>query len=319
MKSILITGILGQDGTILSELISGEYNIIGVVSEETENNRIVNFLENKKNIKIIKSDITNENNVISILKKINPDVVINFAGISNVFNPWEDLDKIYTYNCKIPQNFLKGISDFNREIFFIQSSSSLIYGRSNLMIANEKSPTIPMYPYGISKLYSHNLINEFRHKFNLKCTSAIFFNHESFYRSKNFLSKRVSTAVSKILNGENIKLELNSLESFRDISHAEDFMNGIKLIIDNKINEDFIFSSSSLIKIEDFVRLFFTLYQLDFEKYVNVLDNKRYDDFCLIGDNSKLKSIGWKPKYNVEELIKDIINKELNVLRTISN
>lgn len=317
MSVYLITGILGQDGKILSEKLFENHKVVGVVSEKTSDERINNFLINKKNIEIIKTNLIIEHNVKDLLIKYEPTHIINFAGVTNVFNPWDDLDNINLLNCKIPQNFLKTISKINPEIFFVQASSSLMYGRSKDLIINEKSKTEPLYPYGVSKLFSHNLLREYRETFNLNVCSAIFFNHESHYRGENFLSKKVAKAVSNILNGEDLKLELNSLNSFRDISHSDDFMDGIKIICESKINDDFIFSSSNLIKVEQFVRLFFYLNQLDFDKYVTILETKRGFDSNILGDNSKLKSIGWAPKHNVETLINDMVKKELDVLRTI--
>lgn len=317
MNSVIITGILGQDGSILSQLLSKKYKIIGIVSKSTEEKRIIDFLQKRNNVSVVKADLSIKEEVQNLLQKYTPKIVVNFAGVSDTFNPYENIDRINLLNCKIPQNFLEAISEINKEIFFVQSSSSLMYGRSKERIINEKSQALPLYPYGISKLYSHHLLNEFRNKYNLNVCSAIFFNHESYYRGQNFLSKKVSTTVSKILKGNDAYLNLNSLNSFRDISHAIDFMDGIEIICENKINDDFIFSSATIIKIEEFVRLFFNLYQLDFNKYVKISDNSRTDDFCIIGDNSKLKSIGWKPKHNIESLIKDMVNMELNVSRTI--
>lgn len=310
-KKVLIIGILGQDGTILSSMIKDNYDLFGICKPNTDKIKIEEF-KNQINSKIYLSDFTKYENVKLILSTISPDIIINFAGITNVFNPWENNDLIFEQNCVLPINVLNYIKNENPSIFFFQSSSSLMYGNSKIKSINELSNFAPMYPYGISKLYTHNYINEYRRNFGLKCSSGIFFNHESYYRNSGFLSKKVSSFVSKILKGESGKLKLGNLESYKDISHAFDFMLGVKMIIDSEINEDFIFSSNSLIKIFNFVNLFFSLHNLNIDEYVDYDSGlNRNEDISIFGDNRKLKSIGWNPKYSIEDLILDMVKLEI--------
>jgi GDPmannose 4,6-dehydratase len=308
MKKILITGPLGQDGTILTNLIKEKYEVIGVCSPNTSLERIHNH-QNKFNIDIVSSNLINYNETKKLINNISPDIIINFAGVTNVINPFNDIENIYMQNCQIPINLLNSIVEINPDIYFFQSSSSLMYGRSNEEIINEDSKFAPLYPYGITKLYVHNMINEYRLKYNIKSCSGIFFNHESKYRGEMFVSKKVSNFVKKILSGNIEKLNLFDLNIYRDISHAEDFMRGVELVIENKINEDFIFSSGNLTNMYDFIKLFFSLNNLNFEEYIDYYDSNNYPDYYKIsGDNSKLKSIGWVPKYNINELVKDMVN-----------
>ncbi len=307
----MIIGPLGQDGNLLcQQLPNDEYEVWGICKKNCKEKRIEDFIK-KYNIQIIKSDFTLYNNVQKILSEIEPDIVVNFAGISNVFNPWKNINSIHNLNCKLPINILEYIRKTKKPIFFVQSSSSLMYGNSNELEITENSMLSPLYPYGISKAYVHNFIQEYRDKFNIKCCSAIFFNHESPYRSENFLSKKVAIFVAKILNGHNGKLKLGNLSAHKDISHAYDFMFGLKIIIDNKINEDFIFSSNKTIKMLDFVHKFFEIHNLNMLDYVEFSGDGRLETLSSYGNNSKLKSFGWTPSYDIDKLIKEMVEFEL--------
>jgi GDPmannose 4,6-dehydratase len=310
MKKILITGPLGQDGRILTELLHNEYELYGVCRLTTPIDETLT--QNK--IKLCVSDLTDITYVDKLINDINPDIIINFAGETDVINPWADIDKTFEQNFKIPTNILNSIIKNNRDIFFFQSSSSLMYGRSNEKIITESSNFSPMFPYGVSKLSTHNLISEYRHKYNINCSSGIFFNHESYHRSNKFISKKLSSLVSQIMKGEIKKINMFDLNFNRDISHAEDFMKGVKQIIKYEINEDFIFSSGISTNVFEFSKKFFTLHNLDFYDYINYTDSGNYpNDYSIIGDNTKLKSIGWLPSFSVDDIITDMVYKEINL------
>jgi GDPmannose 4,6-dehydratase len=246
-------------------------------------------LKKKYQVNIVTTDFTNYENVVTELSKIKPDVIVNFAGLSNVFNPWDNIDNIYDLNCKLPLNILKYVCEKDKNIFFVQSSSSLMYGNSEIDEIDENSPLRPIYPYGITKAYVHNFIQEFRKNYNIQCSSLIFFNHESEFRNENFLSKKVAKFIAHILTGESNVLELGDLNAYKDISHAYDIMMALKMIIDNKLNEDFILSSGKRIQTYEFVKKFFSLFDLDMEKYVKYKPNNRNETIQIFGNNSKIK------------------------------
>ena len=312
MKKVLITGPLGQDGTILTDLLHNKYEIYGVCRMETDIHRLREH-EKKHKIKLLLSDLSEIGYVEHLIKSVSPDIIINFAGETDVINPWQDVQKTFIQNFTIPYNILNTITKQNKDIFFFQSSSSLVYGRSEDKIINEKSKFDPLHPYGVSKMTTQSMISEYRNKYGIKCSSGIFFNHESYYRSKKFISKKLSLLVSDILKGKNKKIKLYDLNFYRDISHAEDFMKGVEIIIESSINEDFVFSSGNLINILEFSKKFFSLYNLNFFDYIDYEESKNYkNDYNLIGDNNKLRSIGWCPKYTEHDLIKHMINSEIN-------
>ena len=312
MEKILIIGALGQDGTILSSILPRDkYKIYGICKEDSDKTKI-EFHTKSFGTEFYYCDFTKSEKVNDLLSKIRPNIIVNFAGITNVFNPWSDIDYMYLQNCQIPLNILEYIKKFDKDIYFFQASSSLIYGRSENPHINHLSSFDPLYPYGITKLFSHNLVNEYRNTFDVKASCGVFFNHESEYRGKNFLSKKVSKFVSEILKGNKTKIKLGNLTSQRDISHAKDFMDGVKFIIENKLNNDYIFSGCKLISMYDFVKMFFDTYNLNIENYLEKDSSliRKYEP-CVYGDNTKLLLEGWKPKYDLNILIKDMVEFEL--------
>ncbi len=312
MQRILITGPLGQDGKIITEQLRNYYDLFGVCRIQTPSQVLADH-QKRYGIRLLMSDLANLNSVDCLLQNVKPDIIINFAGETDVLDPWSDVNKTFEQNVTIPLNLLNSIVKLNRDIFFFQASSSLMYARSKDLIINEKSNFCPLLPYGISKLTAHNFVNEYREKFSLKACSGIFFNHESFHRSEKFLSKKLSKLVSSIIQGRPYEISLYDLNYYRDISHAEDFMEGVKLIIDSRINDDFVFSSGESTHVLEFCKRFFTLHNLEFEDYVDYTDSDTYEhQYQIIGDNSKLKSLNWLPKHNTDSLILEMVDKELN-------
>jgi GDPmannose 4,6-dehydratase len=313
MKKILIIGVLGQDGTLLSSVLpKNEFEIYGICKPNSNKMKINFHLNNFNAKKIVEADFTNFNVVKETLDTINPDIIVNFAGITNVFNAWSETERLIMENCLMPINILNYIKNENPNIFFFQALSSLIYASASGPIS-ELSCHNPMYPYGISKSFVHNSIKEYRKTFDLKCASGIFFNHESQFRGENFIGKVVSKFVAQILKGKEGKLNLGNLNTLRDMSHAEDFMMGVKLIIENEITDDFVFSSNSLIRTKDYVMKFFNNFDLNYQDYVTEdLSKVRTSEPEIYGLNEKLKSIGWKPKHSLDDLAKEMVNHELN-------
>jgi GDPmannose 4,6-dehydratase len=182
-KKAIVTGSMGQDGFFLTkELIENSYEVVGIIRGS---NKEISGL----NHSVIIGDLTDPEFVEYLIKEVKPTHIFNLAGESNVFQPHEDVDKTYLQNCKIPQNILSSIVKYDRDIRFFQASSSLMYGRSNEFKINEDSKFSPIYPYGISKLYSHNMVGEFRNHYNIFACSGIFFNHESEKRGNNFFNR----------------------------------------------------------------------------------------------------------------------------------
>ena len=311
MKKVLITGPLGQDGIILTKMLENDFELYGACRLLTPIERLQTHSKKYK-IELCLSDLTNLDSVDVLIQTIKPDIIVNFAGETDVINPWGNISQTFEQNFTVPSNILTSIVKHNRNIFFFQSSSSLMYGRTEKTIINENDKPDPMYPYGISKLCSHNLLNEFRKTYNIKGSSGIFFNHESTHRGEKFITKKLSKLINNIINGDSEKIRLFNLNFNRDISHADDFMRGVKLILENEINDDFIFSSGKSTNMLELSKNFFTLHNLNFYDYIDYYDDGNYsNEYNLIGDNTKLKSIGWEPKHDINYLITDMVSNEI--------
>jgi GDPmannose 4,6-dehydratase len=305
MKRALILGSKGQDGQFLSEkLLLDGYEVFGVIKPNT------NLLQ--KNT--ISLDLTDIKNVEFIISKVKPTHIFNFAGVSDVFNPYDNLEFSYQQNCLIPQNFLNSILKIDKTIRFFQSSSSLMYGRSTINKINEETPTSPIYPYGITKLYSHNLIKEYREEFDLFCSSGIFFNHDSEKRGNKFLTQKIILGIKDILNKKTNTIKLGNIDVHRDISYAGDFMDAVKLMMESNNPTDYVLGSEKLTSIREFIEKSFNYVGLDYKNHIEQDKDfiRTKNDIILVSDITKIKNnLGWKTTKNIDDIIKIMINDKI--------
>jgi GDPmannose 4,6-dehydratase len=304
----LITGILGQDGYYLSKILkSNGYDVFGLVREDTKDFRI-------HDSNIIKVNICDKNKLYDIIGNIKPDIIYNLASFSNVFNPWDNLDDIFKLNSKVPQDILECILKIDKNIKFFQASSCLIYGRSNTQFQNELTPTSPIYPYGITKLYADNMVKEYRETFGLYACSGIFYNHESERRPNNFFSKKITEGVSKIYNGKLDVVKVGDLSSKRDFGYAPDFMDAVHKMMCNKNPTDYVIGTGELISMLDFTKKCFEYVGLDYVKYIDIDVNmiRKNETNVLRADISKINNeLGWSPSKNIDQIISTMMDYDL--------
>jgi len=305
MKRALILGSRGQDGQFLSEkLFLDGYEVFGVIKPNTSSSQ--------KNT--ISLDLTDIKNVEHLISKIEPTHIFNFAGVSDVLNPYNNLDFSYQQNCLIPQNFLNSILKIDKSIRFFQSSSSLMYGRGTVNKINEETPTSPIYPYGITKLYSHNLIKEYREEFDLFCCSGIFFNHDSEKRGDKFLTQKIVLGIRDILHKKTNSIKLGNIDVYRDISYAGDFMDAVKLIMESNNPIDYVLGSEKLTSIRDFIEKCFDYVGLDYKNHIEENNDfiRSKNDIILVSDTTKIKNnLGWETTNNIDDIIKIMINDKI--------
>jgi GDPmannose 4,6-dehydratase len=318
MKKAIITGVLGQDGSYLAELLASKnYQIFGIIKSGSNINKIL-WLQNLiPNIKFIKINAINKLEVYKTIEEIKPDEIYNMAGISNVFDPWKNTEEVFYINCKIPLNILDSISKIDKSIKFFQSSSCLIFGRDNSGLQNEKTPNNPLYPYGASKLFADNLVKEYRNNFEMYCCSGIFFNHESPRRQDMFFSKKIIKAAVDISQGKQKRVNLGNLSTYRDYGYAPDFMEAVYLMMNNVKPTDYVIGTGKLTYLEDFVKKTFDFLNLDYRNFIDI--NPKYfrnnDKNIMKADISKIsKELNWKPKHSVDDIIKIIIQDNLGSL-----
>lgn len=315
MKKALITGVLGQDGSFLAEkLHSLDYQVFGVDIKKNNNDKLQWIKKAIPGIDISFENLIDKQSTIKLIENVHPDEIYNFAGYTNVFNPWENLNLVHDLNCKIPQNFLESIVLIDKKIKFFQASSCLIFGRTSTITQNEETPYAPIYPYGITKLYTDNLIKEFREIFGIYACSGIFFNHESERRGSNFFTKKITEGVAKISRLEQSKLLIGDLSAYKDMGYAKEFMDAVYLMMQNTTPKDYVIGTGILTNMKYFVDECFKAINLDWKKYVEFDSNlsRGASSNTLTADIKKIKKdLNWSPKFTILDIIKEMMDYEL--------
>ena len=319
IKKAIIIGVVGQDGSFLAELLySKKYEIHGVVKNDTDVRRIEWIKKIVPGIVIHNIDILNKSELEVLLKNIMPDEIYNFAAYSNVFNPWENLDSILCLNSKLPQNILDLITSVDKNIKYFQASSCLIFGKDTSGFQNENTCSNPIHPYGISKLYADNILKEFRENFGIYCCSGIFFNHESERRGMDFFSRKITSSIAKIKAGKLDKIKVGDLSSVRDFCYSPDFMEAAYKMMQNRVPTDYCVGTGEIISMEEFVKKCFDYVELDYKKYIEVdysMCRKKDSNVMRANINKISSEIDWRPKTTLDEMIKKMIDNDINILR----
>jgi GDPmannose 4,6-dehydratase len=339
-KVAFITGINGQDGSYLSELLlSKDYYVYGIIRRMSCINtcRIDNLYANSK-FKIYYGDMTDSIGMNNIIKKIldihssNIEIfeVYNLAAQSHVKVSYEMSEYTMQVNAIGPLNLLENLKNCNlplNKIKFYQASTSEMFGDvENDTILNESSPFNPISPYSISKLAAHNTVKMYRNAYKLFACNGILFNHESIRRGETFVTRKIVIAAKKIANGEQEFLELGNLDSYRDWGHASDYVYGMWKILQADKPDDYVLGTGITYKVRDFVEKAFKYHGIDiiwqgndideigFSKETNkiiVKINPRLfrplEVSFLKADYSKAKKeLNWEPKMNLDDIIQDM-------------
>ena len=341
MKKIaLITGVTGQDGALLSEfLLKKNYEVHGVKRRSSSFNtaRIDHLYkdpkETKTNFFLHYGDLTDATNLIRLLKEVKPTEIYNLAAQSHVHVSFETPEYTANSDALGTLRILEGIRilGLEKKIKFYQASTSELYGKVSVKLQNETTPFYPRSPYGVAKLYSYWITKNYREAYNIFASNGILFNHESSIRGETFVSRKIARAVAAIVNKKQKCLYLGNLNAKRDWGHAKDFVEGMWKIMQHKKPDDFVLATSKAYSVKDFVELAFSFVDIKIEwsgsglkeigknsKNGNTLvkiDSMYFrpaEVDYLRGDYSKAKKIlGWKPKISFKELVKEMVEKEL--------
>ena len=341
MKKIaLITGVTGQDGALLSEfLLKKNYEVHGVKRRSSSFNtaRIDHLYEDPKETKtnffLHYGDLTDATNLIRLLKEVKPTEIYNLAAQSHVHVSFETPEYTANSDALGTLRLLEGIRilGLEKKIKFYQASTSELYGKVSVKLQNETTPFYPRSPYGVAKLYSYWITKNYREAYNIFASNGILFNHESSIRGETFVSRKIARAVAAIVSKKQKYLYLGNLNAKRDWGHAKDFVEGMWKIMQHKKPDDFILATSKTYSVKDFVELAFSFVDIKIEwsgsglkeigknsKNGNTLvkiDSMYFrpaEVDYLRGDYSKAKKIlGWKPKISFKELVKEMVEKEL--------
>lgn len=315
MKTALITGINGMDGSHLAELlIEKGYSVHGIIRRTSQviNNHILHI---KDNITLHPADMTDAGSLHAAIEESNPDEIYNLAGMSQVLWSFKVPAMTSDVNCGGFTRILEAVRLQKKDCKIYQASSSEMYGRVLETPQTETTPFNPMSPYGVSKAAAHFLAKVYRESYGMKIYCGILFNHESERRGEEFLSRKVCKYVASILNGSKEKLKLGNLDAKRDFGYAKEYVEWIWRIMQHDIPDDFVIATGETHSVREFVELAFNYAGIkNWEDYIeydkNLIRPAEVD--LLIGDASKSKRIlGFEPKIKFNELVKIMVDAEI--------
>ena len=319
MKRALITGITGQDGSYLAELLLAKgYEVHGIVRRaSTETFERINHIAGK--VHLHQADLLDQLSIIDALKESNPDEVYNLAAQSFVPTSWKQPVLTGEFTAMGVTRMLEAIKLLGRDrIRFYQASSSEMFGKVQAVPQSEDTPFYPRSPYGVAKLYGHWITINYRESYGMYCTSGILFNHESPRRGREFVTRKVTDGVARIKLGLAKELRLGNLDAKRDWGFAGDYVRAMWLMLQQDKPDDYVVATGETHTVQKLVETAFTCVDLDWKKYVTIdpaLVRPAEVDL-LIGDPAKAKrQLGWVPEVSFEQLVQMMVKTDLERLK----
>ena len=321
-KKALITGITGQDGSWLAELLLQKgYEVHGLVRRvalEAQSHRLWRIQHLVKKIHLHSASMESYASIFNVVHKIQPDEVYHLAAQSYVSYSFEDEFSTLSTNINGTHYVLSAIKEIGVKTRFYFAGSSEMFGKVTTGPQNEKTKFHPRSPYGISKVAGFELTRNYREAYNLHASSGILFNHESERRGFEFVTRKISTGVAKIKLGIESFIELGNLEAKRDWGYAPEYTEAMWMMLQQKEPDDYVVGSGEIHSVKDFVKYAFETLGLDYQKYVKI-NEKFYrpsEVDLLQSDSAKINNkVGWKTKTTFEELIIKMVTFDYNRLK----
>ena len=320
MKTAIITGISGQDGLYMAELLLEKgYRIIGtsrnvIGARQSIPNYLVNIIE------LFEWDADNSTQLLKIIEKVNPNEIYNFAALSSGEKMYQDPASILLFNGSAVSKILSIIQEVNPQIRFCQASSSEMFGKVAYAPQTELTPFNPRSPYAAAKLYGHQMIDIYRERYGLYACSAILFNHESPRRGRNFVTRKITYTAAQIKLGLAKQLVLGNLDMKRDWLFAGDVVKAMWLMLQMPKPDDYIVASGLSRSVRHFCKVAFDYLNLNYEDYV--ISSPEFfrptDSVNLEGNAQKLKLLGWSTSTSFEKLVKKMIDSDLVLLENLN-
>ena len=321
-KVALITGITGQDGSYLAELLlKKKYKVHGIIRRvalEDKTHRLWRLQRILKQINLHAASLESYASIVKIIQKIKPTEVYHLAAQSYVDYSFKDEFSTLNTNINGTHYILSAIKDFSPKSKFYFAGSSEMFGKVRSKPQNEKTPFHPRSAYGISKVTGYDLTGNYREAYNLHCNTGILFNHESPRRGFEFVTRKISHGVARIKCGLQRELTLGNLDSKRDWGHAQDYVEAMWLMLQKRKPDDFVIATNKQHSVRDFAKLAFSIVGLDFRNFIKI-DKDLYrpaEVQTLLGDYSKARRIlKWKPKVSFKNLVKDMVLSDLKFVK----
>ena len=315
MKKALITGITGQDGSYLAELLlSKGYQVTGMVrraSTETFD-RIAHF---KDRIALRQADLLDQFSLVKLLDEVQPDEIYNLAAMSFVPTSWNQPVLTGEFTALGVTKLLEALRMVCPKAHFYQASSSEMFGKVLETPQTEKTPFYPRSPYGVAKAYGHFITVNYRESYNLFACSGILFNHESPRRGKEFVTRKITDAVARIKLGTQKELRMGNLDAKRDWGFAGDYVRAMWMMLQQDRADDYVVATGETHSVRKFLEIAFAHVGLNYEDYV-VIDPefiRPAEVELLLGNPAKAKAqLGWKPAVSFEQLVTMMVDADMD-------
>jgi len=318
MPRALITGITGQDGAYLSQLLlSKGYEVFGLLrrsaSSEVIDSRL-RWLGIAGKVTMLDGNLTDLSSLLRVLEESKPDEVYNLGAQSFVKTSWTQPLLTGSVTALGVGNMLEAVRLVAPKARFYQASSSEMYGLIQEPIQDEKTPFYPRSPYAVAKLYGHWMTVNYRESFGLHASSGILFNHESPLRGLEFVTRKITDGVARIKLGLADELPLGNLDAKRDWGHARDYVQAMWLMLQQEVPDDYVVATNRTTTVREFCRIAFAHAGLDYEKYVTV--NPAFlrpaEVEVLHGNAAKAEAkLGWKPETSLEQMVQEMVDADI--------
>jgi GDPmannose 4,6-dehydratase len=324
MKKALITGITGQDGSYLADLLLEKgYEVHGIIRRaSTFNTSRIDHLYADPHINGVRmflhyGDLADSVNLVKLLYELKPDEIYHLGAQSHVRVSFDIPEYTSDVTGVGTIRILEAIREVGLRSRFYQASSSEMFGKAQTVPQNEKTPFWPRSPYGVAKVFSYWATVNYRESYGLQASNGILFNHESPRRGETFVTRKISRAVAAIKQGLQKELFLGNLEAKRDWGYAPEYVEAMWRILQQDAGDDFVIATGETHTVREFAEAAFAYVDLDLKKYVK--HDPRYERPAevdlLIGDASKAKKVlGWEPKVRFKDLVRIMVDADMELL-----
>ena len=327
MKKALITGITGQDGSYLAELLLEKgYEVHGIIRRaSTFNTQRIDRLYKDPHVNGVKlflhyGDMTDSSCLARLVHEIRPDEVYNLAAQSHVRVSFDSPEFTGDVDAMGAMRLLEAIREtgLGKSIRYYQASTSELFGKVQEVPQRETTPFYPRSPYAVAKLYAFWAVKNYREAYGMFASNGILFNHESPRRGETFVTRKITRAVGRIKYGLQDSLYMGNINSLRDWGFAGDYVEGMWRILQHDVADDFVLATGEMHSVREFLQLAFDAVGLDWEKYTR--HDSRYERPSevdqLLGDSTKARKVlGWEPKVKFRELVKMMVDADLELAR----
>lgn len=318
-KRALITGVGGQDGSYLAELLLDKgyevFGVVGPVPSELLNDAIE---KGGSRLHLIGGDLSDMDSLLEAVAVSRPDEVYNLAAMSFVGDSWEQALRTTDINAVGVLRLLEALRREAPHARFLQAASGEVFGRAQGVAQNEATPFHPRSPYGVSKAYAYFIGVNYRESHGMFCANAILFNHESPRRGIDFVTRKITDAAARISLGLADSLKLGNLDSRRDWGYAGDYVDAMWRILQHDVPDDFVIATGKAHSVREFCELAFTKVGLNYLEYVTVDEQfmRPAEVDILLGDASKAqRELDWEPKVGFSQLVEMMVEADLRLLR----